>query len=73
MWVSMVFQKKFNGCLREVSEVFQGFLRKSIRCFKEDFEVFRETFQGDSREVQGCLKYGQEVFQGSFKAVLKTF
>ena len=34
---------KLNGCLREVSKVFQG-------CFKEVLGVFRDTFKGDSIE-----------------------
>ena len=38
--------KKLNGCLREVSKVFQG-------CSKEVLGVFRETFKGDSRENLG--------------------
>ena len=43
-WGSMVFQKKFNGFLREVSKVFQGI-------YKEVFRVFQGRLRGVQRDL----------------------
>ena len=68
-WVSMMF-KRFNGCFRKFSNVFQG-------CFREDLRVSQARLRGaprDSRELQGYLKEVQILFHGSFKAdVLQKF
>ena len=45
-WVSMLFQKKFNRCLREVLMVFQGF-------FKEVFRVLQGRLRGVPRDISG--------------------
>ena len=46
---TMMFLKKFSGCLREVTKVFQG-------CFKVVLRVFQGRLRVDSREVQGYQK-----------------
>ena len=58
---------KLNGCLREVSKVFQGFFQDILRVFQG--RLWGETFKGVSR----YLKEVQRVFQGGFRDVLRKF
>ena len=48
--------------------MFEGISKVFLGCFKEVLGVFRETFNGDSREL-----LVQMLFQGSFKDVLRNF
>ena len=57
-------------CSRNNKEYwFKGVSRKYQGCFKEDWGVFQETLNGDSRELQRFLKEIQWAFKGTFKAV----
>ena len=58
---------KLNGCLREVSKVFQGCFQDILRVFQG--RLWGETFKGVSR----YLKEVQRVFQGGFRDVLRKF
>ena len=48
--VSRVFQASF----KEVSRKFKGFSRKIKRCFEEDSRVFQGNIRGVSRKFVGC-------------------
>ena len=63
---------------------FQGVPRKNLEYFKENSRVFRESHEGDSRNIEGCfigvlsgfqghLKEVLWVIEGSFKGVSKKF
>ena len=58
---------ELNGCLREVSKVFQGCFQDILRVFQG--RLWGETFKGVSR----YLKEVQRVFQGGFRDVLRKF
>ena len=71
---------KLNGCLREVSKVFQGYFQDILRVFqgrlcvsrylKEVQRVFQGGFRDVLRKFQGCLKKVSSVFQENF---IKSF
>ena len=77
---------KLNGCLREVSKVFQGCNQDILRVFqgilwcetckgvsryiKEVQTVFQGGFRDVLRKFQGCLKKVSSVCQVNFKNVL---
>ena len=64
--------KKINGCLREVSKVFQGsFKGFSVKIKGVSRRPFRVN-QG-SRKCQVCFKKIQKKFQGYFKNVSIKF
>ena len=56
---------KLNGCLREVSKVFQGCFQDILRVFQG--RLWGEPFKGVSR----YLREAQTVFQGGFRDVLR--
>ena len=52
--------RKFPGCFKEVSRVFQETFKKVLRelqgCLKEVFRVFHRSLKCVSRKFQGCFK-----------------
>ena len=53
--------RKFQGCLKKVSRVFQGRLMND------------ESFNGDLSGVLGCLKEVQWVYKESFNSAPRWF
>ena len=63
--------RKFQGCLKKFSMVFQGFFLKEGMLFRETFKVdsrqFQVIFTSILRKFQRCSKNVSIVFQGNIK------